>query len=109
MRVQVEYNHLDKGGKTGKSVSRERFSFAPTGTATWSSVRCDNLPELDNMRKNSPAAPKRLGAIPTSNVLAAVSSTNRIALTGMISSKQINPIHPNSRLALPLMLLSVFT
>ena len=59
------------------------------------------------MRKKSPAGPRRLGAIPTSNVLDVVSSTNRIALTGMISNKQINPIHPNSRFALPLMSLSV--
>jgi len=80
-----------------------------TSTATWSSVRRDNLPELDKMRRNSPAGPKRLGAIPTSKVLAPVPSTKRIALTGMISSKHINPIHPNSRSALPLMLLSAFT
>ena len=75
--------------------------------ATCSNVRRDNLPELDEKRKNSPAGPRRLGATPISSALTGEPWKKRITLTGMMRSQQINPMYAKSRLGADSTFLSV--
>jgi len=56
--------------------------------------------ELDRMSINNPKGPKKLGVMPITVAKEELTFTHRIALTGIIISKQINPIQPNNRLVL---------
>ena len=76
-------------------------AIAPTSNVVWISVSRVNLGlELDKMRNNKPAGPNTLGAMPITVVIMVLKFTHRIALTGIISSKQIVPNQPNNRLVL---------
>ena len=76
-------------------------AIAPTSNVVWRSVSRVSLGlELDKMRNNKPTGPKKLGAMPMNMFAVVLRFTHRIVLTGIIISKQIDPIQPNNRLVL---------
>jgi hypothetical protein len=79
------------------------MAIALTSNVVWRSVSLGI--ELDNIRNNKPAGPNKLGAMPINISAVVLRFTHRIALTGIISSKQINPIQPNDRLILLVMII----